>query len=164
MTTIRIQAIDTSAPGSFLALRERRRLIAVHDQTVTAFNDCVEAFNAQLEALCHKEQQTLKAHLDAAPEGADTAAITQRLAEIDALWTPEMLRGLDTLRHELEDAREAMHAAREAYEDHLITRLVSDDGTPVEQVLSMLSQEQWLALRRDDENATVTLPKHGWSS
>ena len=174
MTTVRIQTIDPSAPGSHHALKERRALIAARNKAVAAYNDAVEAFNNQRDVMGYNLQPVLEAQIAVLTErlgDADDDArpaieqeITDARAKLEALFvtrTPEMRDGLSDLLRDLEAQRELMNAAREAYEAHLLARMVADDGTPADQILSLISEDDFQQLMRDDEEASVVIKTIG---
>ena len=115
-TRLIVAAIDPDAPGSFQLDRQRREINAQIEETIDDFNALVDPFNELREAVA--------AH----PENEEYAAQLTETAS------------------RLSTARQAMEAARDRRRQFLISRLSTNDGTPVEAALERISLSQFEAL------------------
>ena len=108
-TQLIVAAIDPDAPGSFQLDRQRREINAAVEQAVDEFNALVDPFNELREALI------------AEPDNAD--------------WQAKM----EETASRLAAARLAMDAAKDRRREFIVSRLETNDGTPVEDALARIS-------------------------
>jgi hypothetical protein len=131
-TRLILPPIDHAAPGSRKLEKERRRLADAWIVAREAYNECVDDVN--------EARDQLIAH----PDNADAAAQLEKDLE------------------RLNTHRKALGVARENYHEYLIGRMVTNDGTSVDEALDRISQNAFDALvTLDVESVVIPKPTAG---
>lgn len=129
-TRLILPPINYAAPGSRQLEIERRRFAGAYQEAVSEYNETIDDLNDAREAvIANPDPTNLDAH----------TALKHELA-----------------RHKAEQKR--LDEAREAYHQHLIGRMTTNDGTSVDEALRFISYDDFLALCRSDVES-VAIPK-----
>lgn len=143
MTKLILHPIDESAPGSWQQERTERRLSNAISDALKLLRLMVEDEKLIRDELGLTRIRELEAQRDDPKTSTEERGqLTTAINALEQALTSEQRAQLVTARRATIDADRAYEDARQEYEDWVLTRLQTDDGTPVADALARATKEQ----------------------
>lgn len=156
MTKLVLPPIKSSTAGSWHLERTERRLSNAIADALKLLRLMVEDEKLIRDELGLTRIRELEAQRDD-PKTSDEerGQLATTISALEQALTPEQRAQLVTARRATIDADRAYEDAREEYEDWVLSRLQTDDGTPVADALKRATKDQINAMVWDELGESI---------